>query len=215
MSLGRSRDFHWEGFMMPKYLLQIIAILFLIFTLTIPARADGPMERIKETTDKIIAILSDPDLKAPDKAEEKRRRLRQVVDERFDWEEFSRRTLGKHWRKRTEEEKREFIPLFGKLVERTYMDKVEDYSGEKVVYVSERTKAKYGLVKAKVMTNDRREIDVDYRLKNKRSDWYVYDVVVVGVSLVKSYRVQFNDIIMQSSYEELVKRLKDKLAAEE
>ncbi|MGD8985835.1 MAG: ABC transporter substrate-binding protein [Desulfobacteraceae bacterium] len=201
--------------MMPKYLLQIIAILFLIFTLTIPARADGPMERIKETTDKIIAILSDPDLKAPDKAEEKRRRLRQVVDERFDWEEFSRRTLGKHWRKRTEEEKREFIPLFGKLVERTYMDKVEDYSGEKVVYVSERTKAKYGLVKAKVMTNDRREIDVDYRLKNKRSDWYVYDVVVVGVSLVKSYRVQFNDIIMQSSYEELVKRLKDKLAAEE
>ena len=201
--------------MMPKCLLQIIAVLFLIFTLTIPARADGPMERMKETTDKMIAILSDPDLNGPDKAEEKRRRLREVVDERFDWEEFARRAMGKHWRKRTEEEKREFVPLFGKLVERTYMDKVEDYSGEKVVYVSERTKAKYGLVKAKVLTNDRREIDVDYRLKNKRNDWYVYDVVVVGVSLVKSYRVQFNDIIMQSSYDELVKRLKDKLAAEE
>ena len=201
--------------MMPKCLLQIIAVLFLIFTLAIPARADGPMERIKETTDKIIEILSDPDLKGPDKAEEKRRRLRQVVDERFDWEEFARRTLAKHWRKRTDEEKREFIPLFGKLVERTYMEKVEDYSGEKVVYVGERTKGKYGLVKAKVLTNDRREIDVDYRLKNKRNDWYVYDVVVVGVSLVKSYRVQFNDIITQSSYEELVKRLKDKLAAEE
>jgi phospholipid transport system substrate-binding protein len=215
MSLGRSRDFHWEGLMMPKGLLQIFAVFFLIFTLTVPARADGPMERIKETTDKIIAILSDPDLKAPDKAEEKRRRLRQVVDERFDWEEFARRAMGKHWRKRTEEEKREFIPLFADLVERTYMDKVEDYSGEKVAYVSERTKKNYGLVKAVVVTNDRREIDVDYRLKNKRNDWYVYDVVVVGVSLVKSYRVQFNEIIMQSSYEELVKRLKDKLAAEE
>jgi phospholipid transport system substrate-binding protein len=215
MSLGRYSHFHWEGFMMPKCLLQIIAVLFLIFAPTIPARADGPMERIKETTDKIIEILSDPNLKGPDKAEEKRRRLRQVVDERFDWEEFSRRTLAKHWRKRTDEEKREFIPLFGKLVERTYMDKVEDYSGEKVVYVGERTKGDYGLVKAKVLTNDRREIDVDYRLKNKRNDWYVYDVVVVGVSLVKSYRVQFNDIITQSSYEALVKRLKDKLAAEE
>ena len=201
--------------MMRKGLLQIIAVSFLIFTLTIPARADGPMERIKETTDKIIAILSDPALKAPDKAEEKRRRLRQVVDERFDWEEFSRRTLAKHWRKRTEEEKREFVPLFGKLVERTYMDKVEDYSGEKVRYKGERVKGKYGLVKAVVETNDRREIDVDYRLKHKGSDWYVYDVTVVGVSLVKSYRVQFNEIIMQSSYEELVKRLKNKLAAEE
>ncbi|MGD8229730.1 MAG: ABC transporter substrate-binding protein [Desulfobacteraceae bacterium] len=201
--------------MMCKRLLQIITLLFLVLTLAIPARADGPMARIKETTDNIIAILSDPALKGPDKAEEKRRRIRQVVDERFDWEEFSRRTLAKHWKDRTEKEKREFVPLFGKLVERTYMDKVEDYSGEKVKYEGERVKGKYGLVKAKVVTNDKREIDVDYRLKYKRSDWYVYDVTVVGVSLVKSYRVQFNEIIMQSSYEELVKRLKDKLAAEE
>jgi phospholipid transport system substrate-binding protein len=215
MSLGRSRDYHWEEFMMSKGLLQIITVLFLIFALTVPARADGPMERIKETTDKIIAILSDPALKGPDKAGERRRRLRQVVDKRFDWEEFSRRTLATHWKDRTEEEKREFIPLFGKLVERTYMDKVEDYSGEKVKYEGERVKGKYGLVKAKVVTNDKREIDVEYRLKNKRSDWYVYDVKVVGVSLVKSYRVQFNEIIMQSSYKELVKRLKDKVAAEE
>jgi phospholipid transport system substrate-binding protein len=187
----------------------------MMFVIAASARADGPMERIKETTDKIIAILSDPALKAPDKAEEKRRRLRQVVDERFDWEEFSRRTLAKHWKKRTEKEKREFVPLFGMLIERTYMDKVEDYSGEKVSYEDEKVKGKYGLVKAKVVTNDKREIDVDYRLKYKGTDWYVYDVKVVGVSLVKSYRVQFNDIIMQSSYEDLVKRLKEKLAAEE
>jgi phospholipid transport system substrate-binding protein len=192
-----------------------MVVLFMMFGIAASARADGPMERIKETTDKIIAILSDPALKAPDKAEEKRRRLRQVVDERFDWEEFSRRTLAKHWKKRTEKEKREFVPLFGTLIERTYMDKVEDYSGEKVSYEDEKVKGKYGLVKAKVVTNDKREIDVDYRLKYKGTDWYVYDVKVVGVSLVKSYRVQFNDIIMQSSYEDLVKRLKEKLAAEE
>jgi len=95
------------------------------------------------------------------------------------------------------------------------MDKVEDYSGEKVLYVGERIKEEYGLVKAKVVTNDKREIDVDYRLKYKGSDWYVYDVTIVGVSLVKSYRVQFNEIIMQSSYADLLKRLKEKLAAEE
>ena len=201
--------------MTTKGLLQVIVVLFTMLAMAASARAGGPMERIKETTDKMIAILSDPDLKGPDKVEEKRRRLRQVVDERFDWEEFSRRTLAKHWRKRTDEEKREFVPLFGMLIERTYMDKVEDYSGEKVRYEDEKVKGKYGLVKAKVVTNDKREIDVDYRLKYKGSDWYVYDVKVVGVSLVKSYRVQFNDIIMQSSYEELVKRLKEKLAAEE
>lgn len=201
--------------MMPKGLLQVIVVLFLMFAISAPAQGEGPKARIKGTTDKIIAILSDPALKAPDKAYERKRRIREAVDERFDWEEFSRRALAQHWKKRTEEEKKEFVPLFGKLVERTYMDKVEDYSGERVLYVGERIKGKYGLVKAKVVTNDKREIDVDYRLKYKGSDWYVYDVTVVGVSLVKSYRVQFNDIIMQSSYEDLVKRLKEKVDAEE
>jgi phospholipid transport system substrate-binding protein len=215
MSSERFRGSQPEGYMTPKGLLQVIVVLFMMFVIAASARADGPMDRIKETTDKIIAILSDPALKGPDKAEERRRRLRQVVDELFDWEEFSRRTLAKHWKKRTEEEKREFVPLFGTLIERTYMDKVEDYSGEKVRYEEERVKGKYGLVKAKVVTKDKREIDVDYRLKYKGSDWYVYDVKVVGISFVNNYRDQFNGIIMKSSYEELVKRLKDKLAAEE
>ena len=201
--------------MMPKALLQVSMVPLLMFGISIPAQAEGPTERIKGTTDRIISILSDPAMKAPEKAKDKRKLIRQAVDERFDWEEFSRRALAQHWKNRTEQEKKEFVPLFGKLVERTYMDKVEDYSGEKVLYVGERIMGDYGLVKAKVVTNDKREIDVDYRLKYKGSDWYVYDVTVVGVSLVKSYRVQFNEIIMQSSYAELVKRLKDKLAAEE
>ena len=200
---------------MPKALLQVIMVLFLMFAVSAPALARGPTDAIKETTDKIISILTDPTLKGPDKAKERKRRIREAVDERFDWEEISRRALAQHWKERTEQEKKEFIPLFGKLVERTYMDKVEDYSGEKVLYVGERIKEEYGLVKAKVVTNDKREIDVDYRLKYKGSDWYVYDVTIVGVSLVKSYRVQFNEIIMQSSYADLLKRLKEKLAAEE
>jgi phospholipid transport system substrate-binding protein len=203
-----------EGLIMPKSLLHVVAGFFLIFAVATRAQAGGPLEEIKGTTDRIISILSDPALKAPEKAKEKRKLIRQAVDERFDWVEFSRRALAQHWKNRTEEEKREFVPLFGKLVERTYMDKVEDYSGEKVLYEGERIQGDYGLVKAKVVTNDKREINVDYRLKHKGTDWYVYDVSIVGVSLIKSYRVQFNNIIKQSSYEELVKRLKKKVAEE-
>lgn len=200
--------------MMSKGLLYVIVALFMVFTISALALAEGPMERIKETTDKIIAVLSDPALKAPDKAKERKRMIREAVDERFDWEEFSRRALARHWRKRTEEEKREFIPLFGKLVERAYMDKVENYSGEKVSYLDERIKGDYGLVKAKVVTNANQEIAVDYRLRNKGDDWFVYDVNIEGVSLVNNYRVQFNNIIRKSSYEDLVKRLKEKVAEE-
>ena len=199
---------------MMKCLLRILVVLFLISTIEVWAESQGPMERIKETTDKIIGYLSDPALKAPEKAEERRRLIREAVDERFDWEEFSRRALGRHWRDRTPEEKKAFVPLFGQLVERTYRDKVEDYSGEKVKYLDARTQEDYALVKAKVLTNDNREIAVDYRLRHKRNDWFVYDVTVEGVSLVNNYRVQFNDIIMKSGYDELVKRLKEKVSEE-
>ena len=200
--------------MIPKCLLRLTVALIMVFTIEAPVLAAGPTERVKQTTDKIISILNDPALIAPDKAKHRIRMLREAVDERFDWEEFSRRALATHWRKRTEEEKREFIPLFGKLVERTYRDKVDNYSGEKVYYVGERIEGEYALVRAKIVTSKNRKIAVDYRLRNKRNDWFVYDVFIEGVSFVNNYRVQFNSIIISSSYQELVERLKEKVAEE-
>jgi len=100
--------------------------------------AGEPTEDVRKTTDKLIAIISDPAMKSVDMAAERARRIRKAVDERFDWKEMSKRTLARHWKKRTQLEKEEFIDLFGKLLERTYLDKVEGYSGEKVLYVGER-----------------------------------------------------------------------------
>jgi phospholipid transport system substrate-binding protein len=77
--------------------------LFLMIAISVPVMAGAPTERIKETTDKIIAIVSDPALKSPDKKAERKRLIRQAIDERFNWEEMSRRTLARHWRERTED----------------------------------------------------------------------------------------------------------------
>ena len=95
-----------------------------------------PTDKVKETTDKIIVIVSDPVLKEAGKEAQRRERIRRTVDEMCDWEEMSRRSLGRHWAQRSEQEKKEFVRLFGQLLERTYIDKVEGYSGEKVNYVS-------------------------------------------------------------------------------
>jgi len=177
--------------------------------------AGNPTDKIKQTTDKIIALLNDPALKIQDKAAERRRMIREEVDELFDWEEFSRRALARHWRKRTDSEKKEFVPLFGKLVERTYMDKVENYSGERVLlYTGEKIEGNYGVVNVKIMTDKKEEINVDYRLKKKDDEWVVYDVSIAGVSLVNNYRVQFNNFLIRSSFEELMKRLQEKMEKE-
>jgi phospholipid transport system substrate-binding protein len=184
--------------------------LLLIGAMAAPLLAAGPMEEIKQTTDKILSIVTNPALKAPSKTEEREKLLHRAVRERFDWEEVARRSLATHWAKRTAEERKEFVHLFSELLERTYMKKVEGFSGEKVLYEGETIEKNYATVKVKIVTKNDKDIPVEYRLKKEGDNWFIYDVSIEGVSLVNNYRTQFNSILLQSSYEDLVKRLRDK-----
>ena len=197
--------------MAPIYRWQLIVFSLLATVIAVPSLAGEPTEKIRQTTDKIIAIVTDPALKTREREKERKRLIRNAVDERFDWEEMSRRTLARHWTKRTDEERKEFVNLFGKLVERTYMDKVDDYSGEKVRFEGETVDGEYGIVKVRILTKKETEIRVLYRVKKKGGDWYVYDISIEGVSFINNYRTQFNSIIVRSSYENLVKRLRAKV----
>jgi phospholipid transport system substrate-binding protein len=195
-----------------SYLMKGILSLFLVLGITVSALGGEPTEKIRQTTDKILSLLADASLKKPSKIEERGRLIRKAVDERFNWEEMARRSLARHWAPRTDEEKKEFIRLFGELLERTYMSKVEGYSGEKVLYEGEKVEEDYATVKVKIVTKKNVDIPVEYRLKNEGNDWLVYDISIEGVSLVNNYRTQFSSIITQSSYENLVKKLKEKVA---
>jgi phospholipid transport system substrate-binding protein len=178
--------------------------------MAVPLLAADPMEEIKQTTDKILSIVTNPALKAPSKTEEREKLIHQAVYERFDWEEMARRSLATHWVKRTAEERKEFAHLFSELLERTYLKKVEGFSGEKVLYEGETKEGDYATVKIKIITKNDKVIPVEYRLKKKGNNWFIYDVSIEGVSLVNNYRTQFNSILLQSSYEDLVKRLREK-----
>ena len=199
--------------MRETYFSKVIALfLFLAIGLPVYGWAGEPTEKIKQTTDKILKIVTDPSLKHPSKAQERKRSIRNAVDERFDWEEMARRALARHWDQRADQDKKEFVRLFGDLLERTYLNKVEGYSGEKVQYEGETLESEYAVVKVKIVTQKNVDIPVEYRLHKKGNDWFVYDISIEGVSLVNNYRTQFSSIITQSSYETLVKKLKEKVS---
>jgi phospholipid transport system substrate-binding protein len=187
------------------------AVFFLVLS-DYQALAGGPTEKVMETTDKILSIVTSPDFSAPGKEAERKKAIRKAVDERFDWEEMSRRSLGTHWRARTPEERKNFVHLFGELLERTYLDRVEGYSGEKVHYLNERLDGEYAEVDVKIVTAQNTEVPVKYRLRQKGNDWLVYDINIAGVSLVNNYRVQFSSVLAKSSFEDLVKQLEKKVA---
>ena len=173
------------------------------------AAAGGATDAMRSTIDETLKIIQDKDLKQPSRAEERRRKLEQVVGDRFDYQEMSRRALGAPWNTLSDKDKEEFVALFRNLLITSYADKIETYSGEGVQYLNERTEKEYAEVRTKVLTG-KVEIPLDYRMLNKGADWRVYDVVVDGVSLVNNYRGQFSKILRSSSFADLMEQLRKK-----
>jgi phospholipid transport system substrate-binding protein len=123
---------------------------------------------------------------------------------------MAKRSLGSEWRRRSAEERKEFVKLFTDLLERAYLDQIESYNGEKFQYLTDREDNNYAQVDTKIIDNKGREFSVSYRLLNQNGDWKVYDVVIEDISLVNNYRSQFNRVLAKSPYEELVKTMKEK-----
>lgn len=190
-----------------SFLLLIISFLFFFASW---AYAGVPTDQMKLTINSVLNILKNQELGKPEKTKVKRETIRKIIGDRFDFEEMTKRSLALHWRERSKEERKEFVALFSNLLEKTYIDKIETYENESILYIDEMIDGKYAVVRTKVTTKKNIEIPIDYKLIKKVDTWLVYDIVIEGVSLVNNYRTQFNKIIRTSSYEELVEKLKSK-----
>jgi phospholipid transport system substrate-binding protein len=198
---------------MPRLCIFLAIILCILGSSTAtPVAAGTPTEAIKETTDKILSILTDPALKGPDKEQQKRKLIMGVVSERFDWERMARSVLAVHWASRTDKEKKDFTELFSELLESVYMDRVEGYSGEKILYENQTVDGDYGTVSVQIETKQGTKIPVKYFLIEDHGKWLVYDVQIEGVSLIYNYRMQISSILNRSSFKELMEKLKAKAA---
>jgi phospholipid transport system substrate-binding protein len=176
----------------------------------VSAAAGASGDRIRETVDKLLTILKDPQLKGDSKKTERRQKLKEVIGERFDFTEMAKRSLGSEWRRRSPEEQKEFVRLFTELLEQAYLDKIESYNGEKVQYLKERQDKDNAEVATKIIDNKGREFSLNYRLHNVNGDWKVYDVIIEDISLVANYRAQFNRVLAKGSFEELLTRMTEK-----
>ncbi len=190
------------------YPLLVLTTLFAL--LVAQAWAGAPTDQLKGAIDKVLNILGNPALKADGKVKERQATVRKVANDIFDFAETAKRSLARHWQNRTNEEREEFIKLFGDLLERSYISKIERYGGEKINYVGESVDGDVATVRTALTTKQGSEVPIEYRMLRRGDRWLVYDVIIEGVSLISNYRTQFNKIIQTSSYQELVKKMKAK-----
>lgn len=174
------------------------------------ARGGLPTEQIKTTVDKALGVLKDPQLKSAARLKDRREQLKQILFTRFDFTEMAKRALGANWRRRTAQEQQEFVRLFTEVIEGAYAGIIESYTDEKIVYLNERVDGSYADVSSKILSGKGEEISIHYKAHLVGTEWKVYDVVAENVSLVNNYRSQFNRVIANGSYQELVRRLKER-----
>ena len=172
------------------------------------AWAGPPTDIVRQGVERTLDAIKEP---GP-MSEARRQRIKRIADPYFDYQEMAKRSLGPAWGSLSAGQRQEFVALFSQLLEASYSDKIEkyaqrvriDYTGE--ILTGDNAEVRTVIVKA----NDR--IPLNYRLMNEGGTWKVYDVVIEGVSLVNNYRSQFSRIIHESSYAELVRRLKTKVS---
>lgn len=194
---------------MKKTCLLILPVLFAFLLAPVTARA-SVTDEVKKTVDEVVAIVADKELDKPQNEAKRRQLLKTSIGRIFDYEEMARRSMATHWKQRSPAEQKEFVELFTTLLENSYAGKIESYNREKIVYLKETVEGNNAEVRSKVVTAKRDEYTLDYRLLSKGGAWKIYDVVIEGVSLVSNYRSQFNRIIANQGYGELVKKLRTK-----
>ena len=195
---------------MKKQLIVISIAFVLLLTISSNLYAGVPTETVQGQVEKILTKLRDPEFKQKQR-EEKIAGIREIINEVFDWNELSRRTLGRNWKKFSPEQRKEFTHLFSRLLEGIYADRLLAYTDEKVVFEKE-TELKKGRVEvaSHIRLADGKKIPLNYRMIEKDGKWRVYDVVIEGISMVKNYRGQFRELLSKGSPADLIETLKKK-----
>lgn len=192
--------------------MRTIALALLVVAgFTGTAQALTPTETVQRRVEQAIQAMSLAP-RGPDGAAVRRAGIRRAADELFDWNEMARRSLGRHWDVRSPAERADFVNVFTALMARAYLGKIDQYGGETVVYLGERIDGKQALVQTRVITSKRADVPIEYRLHKVGDRWAAYDVSVDNVSLVVTYRSQFDRIMQAGNFADVMKRMRAKEA---
>jgi len=165
--------------------------------------AENPLEVVKTGTDQVLKILKE----YPQDTQARREKIRAVVDKYFDFEGVSKLALGPQWNSQPPEKQQEFSRDFSRLLFGKYIENVENYANQKITYSQRRIGQDHFVVEALIGGQA-----VDYALHLKNGKWTVYDASVDGLSLLINYRSQFDAMLANGSFDNLLVMLKQKVA---
>lgn len=208
MAVARSKVVRAPECVVLSILITAICLCLLTSRAT-AASVNDPLATVKAGTKRVLDLLKE----YPENSPYLKRKIRAVVDRYFDFQAIAMNALGPWWRQQPPEKLKAFTREFSRLLFDTYIQKIEKYTDEKITYKLQEKEGDYAVVDAVITGGQEGPIPIVYYLHRKEGNWKVYDLMIEGVGLVTDYRDQINDILSRSSFDDLLRQLKEKVVS--
>ena len=198
---------------LPKQIAYTIAaVIFVAAAVAIPfssAIADlgTPMQTAQSMVNRAVSILANTSMPV----NQRRRELRNAIASNFDFTEMSRSALGYNWRSLTPAQRADFTHVFSSFLEDAYLSKIQDYSGQQVQFTGQTPLGPgYVQINSSIVQPGKNSVPVNYLLMQRNGGWKIYDVTVDAISIIANYRNQFNRVINEKGFDQLMADLRAK-----
>lgn len=181
------------------------AMLFLIWPVLALSADNEPVAQIRAVTEQMLSQLE----RSPEIREDTQALSRMIEDTLLPYVDFtglSRLTLGKHWKRASDQQREAFSHEFRHLLVRSYSSVLSNYSDQNVEFLSSKqaANARRAIVKTRIVTTGNPPVVVDYRLRQVNGQWKIYDVSIEGASLAVNYRNNFSQVIKSHGLDGLI-----------
>jgi phospholipid transport system substrate-binding protein len=189
---------------------RISCLLLSFFLLSQVAVADVESEaeeKLKTSIDKVFTILSGEELTM----DQKKIKVVEITNSVFGYPLMAKLSLGKkHWSQFNSKQRSEFTSLFTELFQDFYVDKLDLFSDEEIVFQPPIVANEKKVQIPTVLLSKGKKYSMQYKMAKTKNGWRIYDIEIEGVSLIHTYRSQYNHILESGEIEDLLTKMREK-----
>lgn len=189
-----------------KLNILFISLLLCLTSVSLQAEEESPARIVKQTVDKVLSVLKNKNLDE----ENQKEIIFELVKDRINFKEMSRRILATNWNIADDNQREEFMSLFEQILLNTYWERIRRFAGERVEYVSTSSDNEGYATVDTIIVKDKTDIEIpiSYRMKRFVNIWFAYDFTVERLSLVQSYRNEYRAIAKNNGVDGLLEQMK-------
>ncbi len=169
--------------------------------------AQDPVEIVRARNQTVERILEASGDSVSDKTREE---LKEIINGFIDFEELSKRALGRYWDERSEQERKDFVAVFSQLIKNSSVKKLEIYQADRLEYRRPQIRGSAADVTT-IAYKDRKQVEIIYKMHKIGNEWRVFDMEIDGASTARNYRDSFYKQIAKTSYAEMYDKLVQRL----